>query len=62
MKLAEQMGQQGLVRLGARSRPAGDPARIVADVTRLREEVGYAPDFDLAASVRTTLIAEGVLA
>lgn len=61
-ELAEQMGQAGLVRLGARARPAGDPARIVADVTRLRDEVGFAPDFDLATSVRTTLIAEGVLA
>lgn len=61
-ELAAQMGQTGLVRLGARARPAGDPARIVADVTRLRDEVGFAPDFNLATAVRTTLIAEGVLA
>ena len=61
-ELAEQIGQPGLVRLGARTRPPGDPARIVADVTRLREEVGFAPDFNLAASVRATLIAEGLLA
>lgn len=61
-ELASQIGQPGLVRLGARSRPAGDPARIVADVTRLREEVGFTPNFNLAASVRATLVAEGVLA
>ncbi len=60
-ELAAQMGQVDLVRLGSRPRPQDDPARIVADVTRLREEVGFATHFDLAEAVSGTLKAEGVL-
>ncbi len=59
--IAGAMGRADLVRMGARPRPASDPALIVADVTRLTREVGFRPAHDLAAGVRATLIAEGVL-
>lgn len=62
MTLAREMGRADLVRLGARSRPKDDPALIAADVTRLREEVGFTPRFDLLSGVRATLAAEGGLA
>ena len=44
-----------LIAYGARPFPAGEPARIVADVTRLREEVGFAPAFDLDAGLADTV-------
>lgn len=56
--LANAMGRADLVRLGARARPASDPDLILADVTRLREEVGFRPRYDLAAGVAATLAAE----
>ena len=58
--LAAAMGREGLVRLGARPRPAGDPDVIVADVTRLRAEVGFRPLHDLRSGVAATLAAERV--
>lgn len=60
-ELARQMGQTDLVRLGARARATDDPARIVADVKRLRDEVGFTARFDLANAVRATLQAEGLI-
>ena len=39
--LAAAAGRPDLVRLGARPAPAGEPDELVADVTRLREEVGW---------------------
>ena len=45
--IAAQIGLRELVRLGARPAPAGEPGVLVADARRLREEVGFAPRFDL---------------
>jgi nucleoside-diphosphate-sugar epimerase len=59
--LARQMGREELIRLGARSRPADDPALIEADVTRLRDEVGFVPRYDMDSGIRAVLKAEGVL-
>ncbi|WP_284162993.1 NAD(P)-dependent oxidoreductase [Frigidibacter sp. SD6-1] len=61
MAFAGAMGCSDLIRLGARSRPAGDPPLIRADVTRLGEEVGFRPAHDLASGVATTLRAEGLI-
>ena len=58
--LANAMGRADLVRLGVRPRPAGDPAVIAADITRLRVEVGFRPRHDLASGVAATLLAEGM--
>ena len=60
-ELARQMGKADLIRFGARARATDDPARIVADVTRLREEVSFMTHFDLASAVRATLQAEGLI-
>jgi nucleoside-diphosphate-sugar epimerase len=56
LEVADQLGRRDMVRLGARPLSPRDPARIVADVTRLRYEVGFAPEFTvrdgLADSIR----------
>ncbi len=59
--LARDMGREDLIRLGARARPAGDPALIEADVTRLRDEVGFRPRYDMETGIRAVLEAEGVI-
>ena len=50
--IGEQIGRSDLIRLGARPMPAGDPLSIVADVGRLKREVGWKPSrsFDQALS------------
>lgn len=45
--LGEIAGQPQLVRLGAMEDRPDDPPSIVADVTRLRDEVGFTPSMDL---------------
>ena len=40
-----------LLELGALPQRPGEPPRILADVRRLREEVGFRPEFDLAGGV-----------
>ncbi|MCX8507946.1 MAG: NAD(P)-dependent oxidoreductase [Rhodobacteraceae bacterium] len=59
-EVARQMGGTDLVRLGARPRPAEDPVRLLADVTRLHEEVGHRGFLPLEEAVRLTLAAERV--
>lgn len=44
------VGRPDLIRLGARPRPADDPALIVADVTRLNG-TGFRPAFDLRSGL-----------
>ena len=41
-------GRPDLLRPGALPDRAGDPPRLVADVARLRDEVGFAPRIGLA--------------
>ena len=53
--LAEAAGRPDLLRPGELPDREGDPPRLVADVTRLREEVGFAPRIGLTAGVRSTL-------
>ncbi len=47
---AAHMGRPDLIDLGARPRPADDPPRIAADITRLRD-LGFKPGLDLAEGV-----------
>lgn len=61
-EVAHQMGHPELIRLGARQRPADDPPLVVADVSRLREELAYSPRFDIKAGVADVLRREGVVA
>ena len=54
-EVADQMGRPDLIRLGARPRPAGDPAEITADTARLRAATNWTPRLDLAAGIRDVL-------
>jgi len=49
------IGRPDLLRFGERSRPEGDPDRLVADVIRLTDEVGWRPRQSLAASIDATV-------
>ncbi len=44
-EIARQIGRPHLLRFGARSAPASEPALLVPDVSRLRGEVGWRPSF-----------------
>ncbi|MGI9179351.1 MAG: NAD-dependent epimerase/dehydratase family protein [Longimicrobiaceae bacterium] len=55
MRIAERLGRAELVRLGALPSPASEPPLLLADVTRLREEVGWRPNYSLDAGLDLTL-------
>lgn len=59
--LAGAMGKSDLVRLGVRPRRPDDPPLIEADITRLRNEVGFTPHFDIDSGIRAVLKTEGIL-
>jgi nucleoside-diphosphate-sugar epimerase len=46
--IARLIGRPELVRLGARSAPAGEPPILIPDVHRLRDELHWQPRFTLA--------------
>lgn len=54
--IVERLGGEQLVRLGAKERSAADPALLVADTSRLNDEVGFTPrvglDDGLARTIR----------
>jgi nucleoside-diphosphate-sugar epimerase len=52
--LAAAAGRRDLVRLGARPSPP-EPGRLAADVTRLRDEVGWAPSLSLQEAAARTV-------
>ena len=54
-EVAAQMSRPDLIRLGARPRPADDPAEITADVSRLKAATNWTPRLDLAAGIRDVL-------
>jgi nucleoside-diphosphate-sugar epimerase len=58
-KIGELMGKPSLVRLGARPSPSGDPPLVVAATRRLRDEVGFAPRWDLTSGLEQTIAAMG---
>jgi nucleoside-diphosphate-sugar epimerase len=53
--LAHETGRPDLLRPGALPDREGDPPRLVADVARLRDEVGYAPQIPLRQGLTRTL-------
>jgi nucleoside-diphosphate-sugar epimerase len=53
--IAASAGGAALLRWGAIARSPSEPDSIVADVARLREEVGFAPEIDLADGLRETV-------
>jgi nucleoside-diphosphate-sugar epimerase len=56
--VADRIGRPDLVRLGAVARPSDDPSRLLANVARLREEVGFVPRHTLDSAVVAVLGAE----
>ena len=57
-EVAAQLDRPDLIRLGAIKRHPDDPARLAADITRLRHEAGFAPRYDLKSAVAAILAAE----
>jgi nucleoside-diphosphate-sugar epimerase len=53
--IADAIGRPELVLRGARPEPEGDPPLLVADVTRLREEVGFRPGRSLDEGIAATI-------
>jgi nucleoside-diphosphate-sugar epimerase len=54
-EIATQLHGADLVRLGARPAARGEPPAIVAEVTRLRDEVGWSPGYDLTRGLAETI-------
>ena len=53
--IAAQIGRPDLLRLGAKPSPAAEPAILVPDTRRLRDELGWTPKFELAAGLAGTI-------
>ncbi len=57
-EVATQLNRPDLIRLGAVPRHPDDPARLAADITRLRQEAGFAPRHDLKSAVAAIIASE----
>jgi nucleoside-diphosphate-sugar epimerase len=55
LRIAALVGRPDLVELGALDTPPDDPPVLVADVGRLREDVGWRPTLSLDAGLRDTV-------
>ncbi len=53
--IGEQIGRPDLIRLGARDAPPGEPAILLPDTARLRDEVGWQPKSDLQSGLADTI-------
>lgn len=53
--IARETGGEGLLDIGALALRAGDPPSLVADVTRLREEVGWRPRLTVGEGIGQTV-------
>lgn len=54
-EIAKQLHQPELLHFGARPVPENEPPRLVADVERLRNEVGWTPRYDLTRGLAETI-------
>lgn len=54
-RLAREIGQPDLLELGARPAPPGEPALLVPDIGRLREEVQFSPRWRLDEGLKDTV-------
>lgn len=45
------LGKAELVEFGSRSAPAGEPERVIANVTRMRNELGWQPSYSIEAGI-----------
>jgi nucleoside-diphosphate-sugar epimerase len=55
MQIGELLGKSNLIKLGARARSAGEPARLVASVERLRNEVRWKPKISFDERLAQTI-------
>ena len=53
--ITAQTGNADLIGFGARPPPPGDPARVVADIRKLKREVGWRPSIDIATGIERTI-------
>jgi nucleoside-diphosphate-sugar epimerase len=53
--VADLVGRPDLLRLGAKPTPADEPPRLYADVSRLRDEVGWSPQIGLQQGLADTV-------
>ena len=53
--IADKMGRRDLVQLGAVPSSADDPAALIADIERLRDEVGFKPSLNLQDGIALTV-------
>jgi len=54
-RIGRQIGRSDLLRLGARPAPPQEPALLVPDIHRLRDEVGWRPRFTLNEALSDTI-------
>jgi nucleoside-diphosphate-sugar epimerase len=54
-EVARAAGRPDLLRIGALPQREGEPAELVADVTRLKREVGFVPRYDLERGIADTV-------
>ena len=54
-EIANQLGRRELVLLGAIQPSSADPPRLVADITRLHDEVGFRPVYNLISGIMQTI-------
>jgi nucleoside-diphosphate-sugar epimerase len=54
-RVARQIGRPDLVRLGARESPPGEPAVLLPDIDRLRNEVEFEPRYSLDEGLADTI-------
>jgi nucleoside-diphosphate-sugar epimerase len=53
--IADQLGRRDLVQWGAIPSSANEPAKLIADVGRLRDEVGFKPSYKLENGIALTI-------
>jgi nucleoside-diphosphate-sugar epimerase len=53
--IATQLGKLHLVRLGATESNVNDPAELIANISRLRDDVGFKPSYRLEQGVALTI-------
>lgn len=54
-RIAEKLGRPDLIQLGAISAPDSEAPLLIGDVSRLREEVGWTPHYDLDTGLEMTI-------
>ena len=53
--VSSQLGRPDVVRFGSKPAPDGDPERVVADISRLKQEVGWQPKITLQQGIERTI-------